>query len=49
VVHHSDSQYTAVIFGDRCEHVGIGTSMGSIGDCYDDAACESLHTKTGLR
>jgi putative transposase len=46
VVHHSDhgSQYTAVIFGERCEQVGIDISMGSIGDCYDNAVCESFHS-----
>jgi putative transposase len=46
VVHHSDhgSQYTAVMFGDRCEQVGIDISMGSIGDCYDNAVCESFHS-----
>jgi putative transposase len=46
VVHHSDhgSQYTAVMFGERCEQVGIDISMGSIGDCYDNAVCESFHS-----
>jgi putative transposase len=45
VVHHSDhgSQYTAVLFTGRCEHAGIQVSMGSIGDCYDNAVCESFH------
>jgi putative transposase len=46
VIHHSDhgSQYTAVIFGQRCEEVGIDISMGSIGDCFDNAVCESFHS-----
>ncbi len=46
VVHHSDhgSQYTAVIFGERCEQLGIEISRGSVGDCYDNAVCESFHS-----
>jgi putative transposase len=46
LVHHSDhgSQYTAVIFGQRCEQLGIDMSMGSIGDCYDNAVCEAFHS-----
>jgi putative transposase len=45
LIHHSDhgSQFTAVIFGNRCEQLGIDVSMGSIGDCYDNAVCEALH------
>ena len=45
VVHHSDhgSQYTALLFTGRCEQAGIAVSMGSIGDCYDNAVCESFH------
>jgi len=45
LIHHSDhgSQYTAVIFGHRCELLGIDISMGSIGDCYDNAVCEAFH------
>jgi putative transposase len=45
LVHHSDhgSQYTAVVFSQRCEYAGIEVSMGSVGDCYDNAVCESFH------
>jgi putative transposase len=45
LIHHSDhgSQFTAVIFGQRCEQLGIDVSMGSIGDCYDNAVCEAFH------
>ena len=45
LIHHSDhgSQYTAVIFGQRCEQLGLEVSMGSIGDCYDNAVCEAFH------
>lgn len=44
VIHHSDhgSQYTAVEFGKRCREAGIRPSMGSVGDCYDNALCESF-------
>jgi putative transposase len=44
VVHHSDqgSQYTSVAFGKRCREAGVRPSMGSVGDCYDNALCESF-------
>src|SRR5688500_19544674 len=44
VIHHSDqgSQYTSLAFGKRCEEAGIRPSMGSVGDCYDNAMCESF-------
>jgi putative transposase len=44
VVHHSDqgSQYTSITFGNRCRLAGIRPSMGSVGDCYDNAMCESF-------
>ena len=44
VIHHSDhgSQYTAVEFGKRCREAGVRPSMGSVGDCYDNALCESF-------
>ena len=44
VIHHSDqgSQYTAVAFGLRCRTAGVRPSMGSVGDCYDNALCESF-------
>jgi putative transposase len=45
LVHHSDHgcQYTAVLFSKRCERAGIELSMGSLGDCYDNAVCETFH------
>jgi putative transposase len=45
LIHHSDhgSQFTAVLFGKRCEQAGIEISMGSVGDCYDNAVCEAFH------
>ena len=44
VVHHSDqgSQYTSLAFGERCREAGIARSMGSAGDAYDNAMCESF-------
>jgi putative transposase len=43
-VHHSDqgSQYTAIAFGERCKAEGVRPSVGSRGDCYDNAMCESF-------
>ena len=44
VVHHSDqgSQYTSIAFGSRCRQAGVRPSMGSVGDAYDNAMCESF-------
>lgn len=44
VIHHSDqgSQYTSVAFGGRCKQAGVRPSMGSVGDCYDNAMSESF-------
>lgn len=44
VIHHSDhgSQYTSLLFGERCQAVGIRCSMGSVGDCDDNAMAESF-------
>ncbi len=44
VVHHSDqgSQYTSIAFGLRCKEIGVRPSMGSVGDCYDNAMAESF-------
>ena len=44
VIHHSDqgSQYAAIAFGSRCKRAGVRPSMGSVGDCYDNALCESF-------
>ena len=45
LIHHSDMgcQYTAVLFTKRCAKAGIEVSMGSVGDCYDNAVCETFH------
>ena len=44
VIHHSDqgSQYTSLAFGKRCSEAGVRPSMGSVGDAYDNAMCESF-------
>ena len=44
VIHHSDQgcQYTSYAFGKRCRQAGIRPSMGSVGDCFDNAMCESF-------
>jgi len=44
VIHHSDhgSEYTAIAFGTRCTKLGVRPSMGSVGDCYDNAMAESF-------
>lgn len=44
VIHHSDQgcQYTSLAFGKRCEEAGILPSMGSVGDCFDNALVESF-------
>ncbi len=43
-IHHSDqgTQYTSIAFGMRCREAGARPSMGSIGDCFDNAMCESF-------
>ena len=45
LIHHSDQgcQFTAVLFTKRCAKAGIEVSMGSVGDCYDNAVCETFH------
>lgn len=44
VIHHSDQgcQYTSIAFGLRCREAGVQPSMGSVGDAYDNALCESF-------
>jgi transposase InsO family protein len=44
LVHHSDrgTQYTSLAFGRRLREAGIAASMGSTGDCYDNAMAESF-------
>jgi putative transposase len=44
VIHHSDqgTQYTSIAFGARCKQASVRPSMGSKGDAYDNALCESF-------
>jgi len=44
VIHHSDQgcQYTSIAFGRRCREAGVQPSMGTAGDAYDNAMCESF-------
>lgn len=44
VIHHSDHgvEYTAIAFGARCQRLGVQPSMGSVGDCFDNAMAESF-------
>lgn len=44
VVYHSDQgcQYTSFAYGAYCREHGIAQSMGSVGDAYDNALCESF-------
>src|SRR5262249_24503544 len=44
VIHHSDQgcPYTSIAFGQRCRDMGVRPSMGSVGDAYDNALCESF-------
>lgn len=44
VIHHSDqgTQYTSIAFGTRCREAGVRPSTGSVGDCFDNALCESF-------
>jgi hypothetical protein len=44
VIHHSDqgTQYTSIAFGQRCREIGVEPSMGSVGDCFDNAMAESF-------
>jgi putative transposase len=44
VIHHSDQgcQYIAIAVGLCCKQAGVRSSMGSFGDCFDNAMCESF-------
>ncbi len=44
VIHHSDrgSQYTSLAFGRRLREAGMTASMGSQGNCFDNAMAESF-------
>jgi putative transposase len=44
LIHHSDqgSQFVSLAFGQACGKAGIARSMGSRGDCFDNAVAESF-------
>jgi putative transposase len=44
LIHHSDqgSQYVSLAFGQAARDAGIARSMGSKGDCHDNAVAESF-------
>jgi putative transposase len=44
LIHHSDqgSQYVSLGFGHACATAGISRSMGSRGDCWDNAVAETF-------
>src|SRR3989449_1029443 len=44
VIHHPDQgcQCTSIAFALRCREAGVRPSMGSVGDAYDSALCESF-------
>lgn len=44
LIHHSDqgSQYVSLDFGQSARDAGIAVSMGSKGDCFDNAVAESF-------
>ncbi len=44
LIHHSDqgSQFVSLAFGQACGKAGITRSMGSRGDCFDNAVAESF-------
>ena len=39
---HQGCQYTSLAFGARCRERGVALSMGSVGDCFDNAMAESF-------
>ncbi len=44
LIHHSDrgSQYLSIKYTERLAEAGIDTSVGSVGDSYDNAMTESI-------
>jgi putative transposase len=46
VIFHSDkgSEYTASLFEEVCERLGVTQSMGRVGSCFDNAVSESWHS-----
>jgi putative transposase len=44
LVHHTDagSQYTSIAFTERLANAGVSSSVGTVGDAYDNALAESV-------
>ena len=51
LVHHSDrgSQYVSIRYTERLAEAGIESSVGSVGDSYDNALAESINARTRPR
>ena len=47
VIHHSDHEtwYTSITFPFACEEAGVRLTRASIGDCYDNALCDSFFAR----
>lgn len=45
LVHHSDRgvQYVTIRYSERLAKAGIEPSVGSVGDCYDNALAETIN------
>ena len=45
LLHHSDrgSQYVSIRYSERLAEAGIEPSVGSKGDCYDNALAETIN------
>lgn len=45
LIHHSDrgSQYLSIRYGERLAEAGIDSSVGSVGDSYDNALAETIN------
>jgi putative transposase len=49
VIHHSDQgPIYSLAFGKRCDKAGVRPSMGSVGDCLDNAMCESFFATSNV-
>ncbi len=42
IIRTAAPQYTSIAFGRRCRAAGVRPSMGSVGDAFDNAMCESF-------
>jgi len=45
LIHHSDrgSQYLSIRYSERLAEAGIESSVGSVGDSYDNALAETIN------